>query len=170
MTESHPHEIELARFSELEDREELASHLQWCSRCRRILADYGWVEGEITSLLEAEADAVSIPHPNWREVRGELGRAERRSRGRERLMAAGAALVMCLMLGAPFVLGGEAQAQVVPVSGAMTAPVPVSVEDPMTSTRPRSAGGSVAASGQSRKGTMISLPCVPIPTPPTPNG
>jgi anti-sigma factor RsiW len=170
MTESHPLEIELSRFSELENREEVERHLQRCSRCRRILADYGWVEGEITSLLEAEADAVPIPNPNWRAVHTELGRAERRSRGRERLVAAGAALVVCLMLGAPFVLGGEAHAQVVPASGLVTAPAPVSVENPVISTRPRSAGGRGAASDKTREGTVVSLPFVPIPTPPTPDG
>jgi anti-sigma factor RsiW len=170
MTESHPPEIELARFSELKDREELERHLQRCSRCRRVLADYGWVEGEIAALLESEADGVPVPDPNWRGVREQLGRAEGRARVGELTVVAGAALAVCLMFGAPSALGRKAQAQGVPASGVVTAPAPVSVEDPVTSTSPRSEEGRISGSGQSREGARTSLPFVPIPTPPTSQG
>jgi hypothetical protein len=170
MTESHPPESELARFSELKDREGLESHVQRCSRCRRVFADYGWVEREITSLLSAEADAVPVPDPNWRGVREQLGRAERRSKRRELLVTAAAALVVCLMFGAPSVLGRKAQAQAMPASALVTAPAPVSARDRVPSASPRSAGGRASASGPSRERTRTSLPFAPIPTPPTPQG
>ena len=170
MTEGHPLEIELARFGELTDREELEDHLRRCSRCRRILADYDWVEGEVTSTLEAEADAVPVPPPNWHAVRESVGDAERRNRGQRLVVAAEAALVVCLMVGAPSILGRKAQAQAMPTSRVVTAPGPVSVERAVTSTRTRPAGGHISASHQSRDGTGTSPSFVPIPTPPTPQG
>jgi hypothetical protein len=170
MTQGHLSEIELARVSELENKEKLEGHLRWCSRCRRALADYGWVQGEIEALLEAEADAVPVPQANWQNVRDRLGRAERRNKGKEMLVVAGAALVFCLMVGTPAVLGRKAEAQAVPASGIVTAPVPVSIADPVTITSQRTAAGSASSSGHSREGVKTSLPFVPIPTPPTPHG
>lgn len=170
MSQGHLSETELAQVSESEDREKLEGHLRWCSRCRRALADYGWLQGEVEALLEAEADAVPVPRSNWQTVRDRLGSAERRNKGREMLVAAGAALVLCLMVGTPAVLGRKAEAEAIPASGVVTAPAPVSVEDPVTSTSPRTAAGRVSASGRSRERERTSLPLVPIPTPPTPHG
>ena len=170
MTEGHPLEIELARFGELNDREELERHLQRCSRCRRALAEYDWVEGEVTSTLEAEADAVPVPPPNWHTVRERVGDAERRKRGQRLVVAAGAALVVCLMVGAPSILGRRAQTQAMSTSRVVAAPGPVSVERAVTSTTARTARGQISASGRSREVARTSLPFVPIPTPPTPQG
>jgi len=170
MSQSHPPEIELARISELKGSKELEEHLRWCSWCRRTLADYGWLQGEIEALLEAEAEAVPVPQPNWQSVRERMGRAERRNKGREMLVATGAALVLCLMFGAPSILGRRAEAQAVPASGVVTAPAPVSIRDPVTSTRPGAEVGGISVSGQSREEARTSLPFVPIPTPPTPQG
>jgi hypothetical protein len=74
----HPREIELARFSDEETGAEVADHLRWCARCRSDVADYRWLQGEVTATLSAAADGVPVPRSRWWAVREALSVSERR--------------------------------------------------------------------------------------------
>lgn len=166
MSEGHPLEIELARLSESGDDEGVRAHIEGCSRCRRILVDYGWLDGEVASVLEAKADGVSVPRTSWQAVREGLGRAERRGERGQLLVVAGAALIACLMLVAPLGLGGKVEAQGAPGPTVVTAPVPATVDHPLAGTRPWSTREVPWPRAVSRDRPGTSLPFVPPPTPP----
>jgi len=84
MREMHPREIELARFSdeeagaEADGRHPVADHLRWCARCRSDVADYRWLQGEVTTALLAAADGVNVPRSRWWAVREAVSASERR--------------------------------------------------------------------------------------------
>jgi hypothetical protein len=166
MSERHPAEIELAQFSESENGVGLEHHVRRCSRCRRVLADYGWLQGEVATVLDARANAVAVPQPSWQTVRERVRRAERRSEVGKLLAAVGVAVVVCLMLGAPSVLSRTAEAQAVPVSEVVTAPPPVRADDLFTGARWGATGTVTSTPARSREGTEILLPFAPPPTPP----
>jgi len=166
MSEEHPLEIELSRFSESKDDEGVGTHVQGCSRCRRILVEYGWLEGEVASVLEAKAREVPVPRTSWQAVREGLGRAERRRERGQLLVVAGAALMACLMLVAPLGLGGKVEAQGAPGPAVVTAPAPATVDHPLSGTRPWSTREVPSPRAVSRDGPGTSLPFVPPPTPP----
>ena len=65
MSETHPKEIELARFEDGEASTGVAEHLRWCARCRSVVADYRWLQGEVTATLALAADSVPVPRPKW---------------------------------------------------------------------------------------------------------
>jgi hypothetical protein len=166
MSERHPLEIELAWLSESKDDEGVGTHVGRCSRCRRILADYDWLQGEVTSVLRATADGAPVPRPSWPAVRERLGRAQRRSERGRLVVVAGAALIACLMLVVPLGFGGKVEAQAAPGPVAVTAPAPVMVDRPLTGTRSWSTGVVASTRAEPREGRRTSLPVVPPPTPP----
>jgi len=90
-----------------------------------VAADYRWLQGEIAGALAAAANAAPAPRPNWRGVEERLFTARRRQTVERRTSAfAGAALVICLMLAIPNLLGPAVVAQIPPPEGVM-APPPV---------------------------------------------
>lgn len=170
MSERHPLEIELAWFSESEGRAGVEHHVRRCSRCRHVVANYGWLRGKIAAVLEARAGAVPVPQPSWETVREGVGRAERRSEDGRLLVAAGVGLMVCLMLGAPSLLGTSAEAQTMLAPAIVTAPAPAGTDGILTSTR-RGATGTVTSKRiRSPEGAAMLLPFVPPPTPPASEG
>ena len=127
MSETHPKEIELARFEDGEASAEVTEHLRWCARCRSAVADYRWLQGEVTATLALAADLVPVPRPKWWAVCESLSLGERRRAGRRRASAlASLALVFSLILSAPGFLGAAVVAQAVPADVVM-APAPVTL-------------------------------------------
>ncbi|HET92367.1 MAG TPA: hypothetical protein ENN99_16755 [Chloroflexi bacterium] len=108
MNEWHPREVELARFSDggqctvdlsIEEREGIEAHLRWCTRCRNLAVEYGWLQRAMTASLADVADSVVAPTPTWCRVRGRILALERRQSLGIRLSAvAGVMLVVCQML------------------------------------------------------------------------
>lgn len=162
MKENHPRELDLARLSDGQEGGDLAVHLRWCSSCRRILADYDWLQGELRATLDAKAAAAPIPEPDWSEVRGRISSPERQASGRCPLVAAGAALIACVMLVAPAVLGRGVQAQTPGAGTLVEAPAPVMAP------RLEPDGGTSSSLTMTPVDhePRASLPFVPPPTPP----
>jgi len=109
MNEIHPAEKELGG----EASTSVTEHLRWCARCRGIVADYDWLQGEIEATLVAAADAVPIPRPKWWAVQ-ELKFASQRRRivGGRISAVASVVLTVCLMLSISPVLGTTVVAQI----------------------------------------------------------
>ena len=127
MSETHPKEIELARLEDGEASTGVTEHLRWCARCRSVVADYRWLQGEVTATLALAADLVPVPRPKWWVVCEDLSLGERRRAGRRRASAlASLALVFSLILSAPGFLGAAVVAQAVP-SDVRMAPAPVTL-------------------------------------------
>ena len=127
MSETHPKEIELARFGDGEASTGVTEHLRWCARCRSVVADYRWLQGEVTATLALAADSVPVPRPKWWAVCESLSLGERRRAGRRRASAlASLALVFSLILSAPGFLGAAVVAQAVSVDVVM-APAPITL-------------------------------------------
>jgi hypothetical protein len=173
MSEWHPDEVELAEAAEAGASRELGDHLRWCSSCRTAAADYEWLGGEIAEALEAGVQDVAVPKPRWRDLEERL-RPDGRSTGDQPLLAlAGAVALTCIALVAPSLLSHETQ------RGDFVSPGPVTVGRPLTTSGDdvRLTGASVdsaltvtpAPSATSREGT-VSLPFVPPPEPPEPEG
>ena len=105
MGKIHPNELELARWSELGDREstdgdaELAQHLRWCARCRSVVADHRWLQAEVAAALAGAADAATVPRPKWWAVQESLLTRQRRQVvGWQGSAVASVVLAVCLML------------------------------------------------------------------------
>jgi predicted anti-sigma-YlaC factor YlaD len=181
----HPAELDLAWLSDAENRDALAEHMKWCSSCRRVLADYDWLQGELAEALDAQAEVAPVAAPDWDEVRRRLKGSRERLPERRLLVAASVALIACVMLVAPAVLGREVQAQTVLAGELQIAPQPVIGSDTGVDT---DVGGSSPAmtpgdtmmpAGKAafkdtvvlehREGT-VSLPFAPPPTPPEQEG
>jgi len=112
MNEIHPRETELARCGDQETGAGLAEHLRWCARCRGVVADYRWLQGEITSTLTVAADAVAMPRPKWWVVQERMSASQRRQMAGWWASAfASVALMVCFMLFAPNFTGPAGVAQ-----------------------------------------------------------
>jgi len=167
MTGKHPGELDLARLSDSEAGEDLSEHLRWCSSCRRILADYDWLQEEIAEALNARAEAAPVAGPDWESVHKRLRSSRERVSDRRLLVAVSAALIACVMLVAPSLLGREVQAQTRIAAELSAVPQPVMASSADANAQPGSlftvtthADTVMAASG------TVSLPFVPPPTPP----
>ncbi len=128
MSQVHPEEIELARFSDGEAGVGGAGHLRWCARCRSVVADYRWLQDEITATLATAADAVPVPRPKWWVVQERLFASRRRQVTGGRISAvASVVLTVCLMLSLSPVLATAAIAQTARTlpPAAVVAPAPV---------------------------------------------
>jgi len=123
MSQVHPGEIELVGSGEGDGSGDVAEHLRWCARCRSVVADHRWLEGEIGATLAAAADAVPVPQPRWWVVQGRLAAGQRRVAGWRVSAVAGAVLAFCLMLSLSPVLGTAVAARTLPPE-AMVAPAP----------------------------------------------
>jgi hypothetical protein len=130
MSRVHPTEIDLARLdgsSGGEAGREVADHLRWCARCRSVVADYRWLQGEVTAALASAADAVAVPRPRWWAVQEALSASQRRQVAGGRVSAvASVVLAVCLMLSASPVLSTAVAARALLPQVAM-APAPVTV-------------------------------------------
>lgn len=163
MGEEHPRELELARRSDGGSGDDpLTEHLRWCSGCRRVLADHEWLQGEIATALDAEAAAAPVPSSDWDGVRRRLRRPERQPAQRGALVAAGVALIACVMLVAPSALGRHAHAQGMSAGRVSIAPAPVIVPSAGTGM----GGGASLRLSPADRAVRVSLPFVPPPTPP----
>jgi len=127
----HPREIELARMGDGEAdagvRRSAAvmEHLHWCARCRSVVADYVWLQGEIAATLVTAADAVPVPRSKWWVVQDALFTSQRRQITGWRVSAAASVvLAVCLMLVTSPVLGTAVVARTLPPE-VMVAPAPV---------------------------------------------
>jgi len=166
MKEKHPSELDLARLSDGENGDELADHVRWCSSCRRILADYDWLQGELAAALDAKSAAAPIADPDWEGVRSCLSNPERDASNRLLLVAAGASLIAFVMLAAPATVGRRVQAQTTPGGAVSEAPSPVLAPRVGAATE---AALSLTMTPVDRE-RVVSLPFVPPPTPPEPTG
>lgn len=148
-------------------RKEMAQHLRWCASCRSGVADYRWLQGEITSTLQAVVDATPVPPSNWPGVQQLLSVGQRRSLLRQRLSGAlSAGLVICLVFVASPVLeaawgAGAMAVQVLPVRP----PVLVSVSG---EPRPPAITSTPACSLDHEAGPTVIQSQMVRPTPPAP--
>jgi len=121
----HPQEIELAHLDDEETSVCVTEHLHWCARCRSIVADYVWLQGEIAATLATVADAVPVPRPKWWAVQEALFTSQRRQITGWRVSAAASVvLAVCLMLVISPVLGTAVVARTLSPE-VMVAPAPV---------------------------------------------
>lgn len=166
MSEIHPREIELIRLSDGEAGAEMAEHLRWCTRCRSVLADYRWLQGEITATLTAAADAVVSPRPKWWAVQEVLCASQRRQAVGGRVSAvASVMLAACLMLSVSPVLGTAVVARTLPPE-AIVAPAPATA---IASGARLSAMATPTPAISREEAKPLSTPAfVPPPTPPQP--
>jgi len=126
MSQAHPGEIELARLSEEESGADVAQHVSRCVRCRSVLADYRWLQGEIGATLATVADEVVVPRPRWWAVQTHILAGQRRVAGWRVSTVASVLLSVCLMLSLSPVLGMAVVAQTSPPEPVI-APAPVTV-------------------------------------------
>ena len=101
MGEIHPSEFELTWLSdsETDGDGEVAEHLHWCTCCRSVVADYRWLQEEVTATLVAVADSVPVPGPEWWAVQERIFANQRRQVAGWRASAvASVVLAVCLML------------------------------------------------------------------------
>jgi len=136
MKTTHPVDFELAALDDGVACDNVGDHLRWCARCRSALAGYRWLQGELETTLTAVADAVPVPRPRWRVVRGRLLAGQRRRVARWRVSAlATVALTVCAMLFAPIFLSpvGAARVPQPEVGAAVAVPTPA---DPTAAATP----------------------------------
>ncbi len=158
MSEVHLRETELARLSDGEADVEMDGHLRWCARCRSVVADYRWLQGEITAALAAAASAVVVPRPSWWAVQEVLSTSRRRQITGGRVSAvASLVLTVCLMLSVSPVLGTAAIVQTARTSP----PEPMVAPAPVTAVVP----GERAASMATPTPVMSCEEITPLPTP-----
>ena len=125
MSELHLREMELARLSDEEAAGDIAAHLRWCARCRSVVADYRWLQGEIETALAAAAEAAPVPGSKWWAVQARLFAGRRRQIAGWRASAfASVVLAVSLMLSAPSFLA-PAVVALGEQPGAATVPAPV---------------------------------------------
>jgi hypothetical protein len=123
MSEVHPKETELARFSDEQPSASVADHLRWCARCRSGVADYQWLGGEIEATLKAAADEVPVPRPRWWAVQARLRAGQqRRAAGWRASAFASIALVISFVLCVPNVACPVVAAPVPPPKAATVPP------------------------------------------------
>jgi anti-sigma factor RsiW len=180
MNECHPAERMLARSVDTDDdndddgiSESLADHLARCPDCRRLSADYRWLERELTATLSTVAREAPIPRPAWWEVQTRAAARQKWAAGRR--WSAGISLVLsvCLMLifspmwsWSATMLASSAPLTQAPVIGPVTPPPRLS---PTTSTTALGSPTVVASNAH-----LTAQPFTPTPTPalilpPTPN-
>jgi hypothetical protein len=158
MNKVHPNETELARWGDGGKSADVAAHVRWCARCRSGVADYRWLAGEIGATLTAAADAVDVPRPRWRALKGRLIVDQRRRVAGWRASAvASVVLAACLMLSlSPTLLRTAVAARMVPVPlEAMVVPAPVTA----------SVSGTHSAPGVTPTPMVSRAEATPAPTP-----
>jgi hypothetical protein len=170
MTQCHLSDVELAKLSGGTAADDLAGHVRSCARCRSVVADFDWLQGELAETLKSVVNEVSVPSPGWREVQGKL----LESRCRQAVMAqvsalVSAAVVLSLLLFVPgFLKPATAGAGLQP--GVALRPTPVAVAVPTGATGGFPLSGTSAGPALSRSVMRASL--VPgvqaLPTPPDP--
>ena len=115
MDGAHLREVELARLDGGEVSTEVAEHLRWCARCRSVVADYRWLQGELASALGAVADRVTVPRSNWRDVQTRLRAGGQKQAVGQRLSGVtSAVLAVGLMVMASPIMGTAAEARALP--------------------------------------------------------
>jgi hypothetical protein len=72
-------------------------HLRWCLPCRRMVADYRWLQRGLGLALATLANTVDVPQPDWMRLRRRL-RAARRRRQLARRMSGAFALSLAVCL------------------------------------------------------------------------
>jgi hypothetical protein len=169
MTEWHPEPFELAQASERGAARDLVDHLRWCSLCRSTAAEYEWLDEEIPAALDAGLAAVPKPRPEWERLHRRLELNGGRRVSRQALAVGITAAMACLTLTAPSILGGGVRAKGVPVPDVSPVRVPARAESDRTATRTNLSFTTPAAVVSSRE-RAVSLPFVPPPEPPDPEG
>jgi hypothetical protein len=168
MSEIHPEETQLARWSDGEARADVAAHVRWCARCRSGVADYRWLAGEIGATLTGAADAVDVPRPRWWALQGRLIADQRRRVAGWRASAvASVVLAVCLMLSlSPVLLSTAVAARMVPLE-AMVVPAPLTAMTAMTASTAdmASVSGTHAAPGATPTPLVSRAEATPAPTP-----
>jgi len=166
MNEIHPRETELACLSEGEAGVGVAEHLRWCARCRSVVADYRWLQGEIGATLAAAADAVPVPRPKWWVVQERMFASQRRRVAGWRVSTVtSVVLAVCLMLSLSPVLGVAVVARTSPPKP-MVAPAPVTA---VASGEPRASMATPTPVISCEEATPSPTPVFMLPpTPPEP--
>lgn len=162
MNKDHLREIELARVSDGEASEEIAGHVDCCSSCRWRLSDYEWLQREITAVFDTEAAVAAVPRPDWQVVRERVGSSSEKGSERPVLITVGVALIACVILAAPSILGRKVEAQTKGEWNVSTA------RRPVTAMGVETTGTRCLTMTPSERDGEVSLPFVPPPTPPEP--
>jgi hypothetical protein len=178
MREWHPDEVDLAESGGAGG--DLADHLDWCSRCRGLAADYEWLEDEIAAALAGGAEEAPVGRPRWERVKARLKVPRRGLPGGQLLAVGGAVAMTCMMLVAPSIVAGRPGGRRPGRPGRMGARLPVSA--PVDDAYPylgETLSGSLTEivtepavrmtrSSASSGHRTVSLPFVPPPEPPEP--
>jgi hypothetical protein len=115
MKEWHPTDVELARLSGKGTASGNLEHIHSCTRCRSVMADYDWLQGELAETLKSVANEVPVPQAAWSEMQDRL--LERKHCQVVRIQVSAvtsAVMVLCLLLWAPGFMKPTAAAQTVP--------------------------------------------------------
>jgi hypothetical protein len=146
----------------------VSEHVRSCARCRRVLADYDWLQGELAETLAGVADTVPLRRSAWRELQDKMFDSRRRQSVRMHISAmTSAAMAICLLLCVPGFLRPSAVAQLLQ-PGPSVRPTPIVATEPTGDGSRSLSSGTSAAWIVSREASR-SWPdpaLAPLPTPP----
>ena len=102
----HLREIDAASVDAVTDAERV-QHVRWCVPCRNKVTDYCWFQQRLSAAMNALAEEVATPRPDWPGLRRRLRAKRRRQNVARRISGAvGLTLAACLtLLGAPLGIG-----------------------------------------------------------------
>jgi hypothetical protein len=131
MTQWHPTDVELAGLSGESAARGLLGHIRGCARCRSVVADYRWLQGEVAETLKSVANEVPTPRSQWREVQGRLlGSRNRQATVAQVSAVVSAAMALCLLLSVPGFLRPSTATQTLQ-PGVPLRPTPLAVTEPV---------------------------------------
>jgi hypothetical protein len=167
MMHRHPGAVALARLSAEESASGVARHVRSCARCRRVVSDFGWLDGRLADTLAGVAEELPAPRPAWSVVRRRLQTSQHRLLVKRQLSAmASAALVACVLLSVPGLIRPAAAPGGLQPSAALR-PTPTVVAVPLASGGGSVPSGTSSVASGARPGSSEPVPALePLPTPP----
>jgi hypothetical protein len=168
MRECHPTDGELARLSDKRTGGGVSEHVRSCARCRRVLADYDWLQGELAETLAGVADTVPVRRSAWPELQDKILDSKRRQSVRMHVSAmTSAAMAICLLLYVPAFIRPSAAGQALQPKPSVR-PTPIVVTEPTgDGSRSPSSGTSATWIAFRQAPRSSAAPALaPLPTPP----
>jgi len=166
MMHRHPTAVKLARLTAEESASGVACHVRACARCRRVVSDFGWLDGRLADTLAGVAEELPIPRSAWSVVRCRLQASRHRLLVRRQLSAvASAALVVCVLLSVPGLMRPPTAPRGMQPSAAMR-PTPTVIAASLVSDGGSVPSGTSSAESGARPHSELLPALVPLPTPP----
>jgi hypothetical protein len=167
MREWHPTDGELARLSGERTGGRVLGHVRSCARCRRVVADYDWLQGELAETLTSVVDEVPVPRSAWWELQDKLLDSKRSQSARIHISAVvSAGMIVCLLLYVPGFMRPSAAAQALQPEPSVR-PTPIVVTEPTGAGTGSLSSRTSAAWIVSRQASQSPAPpAAPLPTPP----